>query len=251
MITRKTFSVTLTTTDPIRIGGKEDPLAAADNPTSVVGGRVCIPGPSLKGALRAEIEAHLIDTCFRQGAWPQNELPSQPCIPSTKPTRDEERLIREGRFRRSACRYPGNDGICPACYILGAQGLVGFVSVPFLFTDVSYGELYSTRLDRTRRTVVQGTNRPYQHVPPGAKFVGALEVTVSDSILGWSLGQPRKLAESAKGDAWLSDGKWSGDRIIKELIVDRFQAIRSIGGYRSKGFGGVAINVKENAQRGA
>lgn len=248
MISVSRYAITATTLSPIRVGGKDDPLSEADNPVAVVGGRICLPGPSLKGALRAALERHLNDRFYDNAGnrWPSAQLAAQPCIPSTRFSRDEQRLITEGRYRARACRYPDdNEGICPACYLLGAQGLVGFVSIPFLFTDVSYDELYSARLERTSRTVMQGANRSYQLVPPDTQFTGILEVVLHDDLLGWRLGQPRPLQESPHGDAWLAAGDWSVQKVLQELLLDRLTAITSLGGYRSKGFGAVNLTVAE------
>ena len=56
MIKEKNIQIQAITKEPLRIGGKKDPLSGADNPVTRVGGRLVIPGSSLKGALRAEIE---------------------------------------------------------------------------------------------------------------------------------------------------------------------------------------------------
>jgi len=118
------------------------------------------------------------------------------------------------------------------------------VRVPFLFADFSPEELYSSRIDRAIGTVARGANRPYQLIPSGITFQGTLYVTVNDSILGWSLGQPRPLQNASQGDRWLvDDPSWTRDRIIQELIIDRLQAINMLGGYKSKGFGRVKITV--------
>jgi CRISPR/Cas system CSM-associated protein Csm3 (group 7 of RAMP superfamily) len=246
MIRVARYTITATSLSPIRIGGREDPLSEADNPVAVVGGHVCVPGPSLKGALRNELERHLNDEFYdtRSGRWPSAELAMQPCIPSTRPWRDEQRLIEEARYKPRACHYPDNKGgICPVCYLLGAQGLVGFSNIPFLFTDVSYGELYSASLDRVTR-ISMGGNRSYQLIPPNSQFTGVLAVTISDDLPGLQLGRPRALAES-KGDAWLVNGDWLPAKILREFVLDRIMAIKSLGGYRSKGFGGVAITAEE------
>lgn len=260
MITRKTYIITLTTKDPFRIGGKGDPLSASENPVALVGGRVCIPGSSLKGALRGELERFLNDNNYenQKKIWPTDRLALQPCIPATKLSPDEQRLVSEKRFRGTGCHYPcdigprakcgqsPNDahGICPVCYLLGAQGLVGFAQIPFLFTDVRYDELYSARLERTSHTVMSGTNRSFQLIPPDTKFTGILEILMGDSLLGWQLGGPRNLKDHTKGDAWLLGNHWSQDKISTDLITERLKAIRSLGGYRSKGFGNVEIMVE-------
>jgi CRISPR/Cas system CSM-associated protein Csm3 (group 7 of RAMP superfamily) len=265
MIIKKMYSINLTTVDPFRIGGKSDPLSEAENPVAVVGGRVYVPGPSLKGAFRGELERFLNDSYYDnfKKAWPEDKLHLQPCIPATKLTNDEERLVKENHFKGSGCHYPCDIGpkgkcgkslgeshsICPICYLLGAQGLVGFVQVPFLFTDIRYDELYSARLERTSQTVVSGTNRPYQLVPPESKFTGVLEVLISDNLLGWELGKARLLKESTKGDSWLNNGKWTQDEVLKDFIKNRIEAITGLGGYRSKGFGRVEIKTQVVKQK--
>lgn len=257
MITRKTYAVTLTTKGPFRIGGKADPMSESDNPVAIVGGRPCIPGSSLKGALRAEIEQWLNDQHFRAHwkAAPPTMLALQPCIPSARRSADEDRLVKDGHYRSAACRYPLDNrsnvpqaqlpSICPACYLLGAQGLVGFVSVPFLFAGPGYAELYSARLERTSHTVMQGSNRAYQLIPPDTVFSGEMTVLTKDDVLGWELGKPRPLGQPT-GDAWLAGNNgWNQEKVLKDLIVDRLTAINQLGGYRSKGFGRVRIDVEE------
>ena len=249
---------------PFSDRGKADPMSESDNPVAIVGGRPCVPGSSLKGALRAELEHWLNDQYF-QSHWmssPPAMLSLQPCIPATKRSADEDRLVREKHYRPTSCRYPlDNRGfdrnrgpatpqqlpsICPACYLLGAQGLVGFVSVPFLFAGPGYAELYSARLERTSHTVMQGSNRAYQLIPPETVFSGEMTVLIKDDVLGWEIGRPRPLGQPTGGDAWLTDGdSWNQARVLKNLIVDRLEAIDQLGGYRSKGFGSVKIDVKE------
>jgi len=70
MLHEKTVTVTITTKEPLRIGGKKDPLSGADNPVTRVGGKLVIPGSSLKGALRAEIEKFLIDSYYLRRQLP-------------------------------------------------------------------------------------------------------------------------------------------------------------------------------------
>lgn len=261
MITRMSYAISLTTKEPFRIGGKSDPLSEAENPVALVGGRVCVPGSSLKGALRGETERFLNDTYYdaQSKTWPVDKLALQPCIPATKLSADEQRLVSEKCFKGSGCHYPCDIGdrgrcgrhpddahsICPVCYLLGAQGLVGFVQVPFLFTDIRYDELYSARLERTSHTVMRGTNRSYQLVPPDTVFRGTLEVLISDGLLGWQLGQSRDLKEPTQGDSWLRDRQWTKERVLKDLLEDRLKAIKNLGGYRSRGFGRVDVAVQE------
>ena len=95
---------------------------------------------------------------------------------------------------------------------------------------------------------MQGTNRSYQLVPPDTKFLGILQILISDDLLGWRLGRSRALEESAKGDAWLAGGEWSSEKIIAEFVLNRIQAIQNLGGYRSKGFGNVEISIEQKSE---
>lgn len=260
MILKNDFKVTLTTVDPLHIGGKAEPGSGAKkNPVASVNNKICIPGPSLKGALRYELERWL-NNQYYDNDWPQDKLPLQPCIPATKFSEDERRLISEKHYREIGCHYPcdikddkygGKCGrkpqdahsICPVCYLLGAQGLVGFVNIPFLFSDTRYDELYSVRLNRVSRTAMEGSNRSYQLVPSGTKFMGILEVVLKDNLLGWELGKPRILKENTSGDLWLKNGNWAQENILKDFIKGRLENIGQLGGYRLKGFGKVKIEV--------
>jgi CRISPR/Cas system CSM-associated protein Csm3 (group 7 of RAMP superfamily) len=260
MTEKKQYEIVLVTKEPIRIGGKTDPLSGAENPVMRVGGKIVVPGPSLKGALRNEVERFLIEKYYdtTSGKWPNTETALKPCIPATKLSKDEEELVKQGKYKihkAGGCHYPcdtrphkcENDKhtICPVCYFSGAQGLPGFVRVPFLFSDVGWDELYSSRLDRATGTVVHGTNRPYSVVPNETTFKGILEVIIKDDVLNWELGKPRNLTDNSKGDAWLNGGEWNQEKIIKELIVGRLENIELIGGYKSKGCGKVEISVRE------
>jgi len=262
MITEKQFEIVLTTLEPLRIGGLDDPLSGAQNAVAKVGDRVVVPGSSLKGKLRSEIEKHLIREFYRDGKWESGKEMLQPCIPGAELSKDEEALVGKYRDTSGSCRYPCDrkkckdrtHSICPVCYFLGAMGLSGFVRVPFLFSDVSVNELYSASMDRAKGTVKERTNRPYQLVPDGSEFRGVLSVTISDSLLNWQLGRARSLKETPTlGDQWLQDGSpyagKSADELINEFIIERLRAIQIIGGYKSKGFGKVKVEAKEAATK--
>lgn len=254
MINQKHMLIKLTTLEPFRVGGKSNPLSEADNPIALVGGRVCIPGATLKGAYRAELERWLNSEFNRAGKWTHDSL--RPCIPSTQLSKDEEQLINDAKYKGKGCAYRGDRSqqeprvVCPACYLLGAMGLVGFVNVPFLFTDISYEGLYSARLDRVSLASMGG-NRPYQLIPPESVFKGTLEILVKDDFLGWELGKPRPLKENPDADSWLlksnpdAEKSWSSQHILDVMIKERIKAITRLGGYRSKGFGKVRIDVSE------
>ncbi len=261
MIEQKEFEIEMTTLEPIRIGGIASPLSGIDNPIALVGDKAVVPGSTLKGAYRWEIERYLIDTYFDRAAKKWKDKNLQPCIPSTKLSPDENQLVqnglyrfynqRGGEFKGDGCHYPcvgkcreQHHEICPVCYFLGANGLEGFVKVPFLYADTKVNELYSANIDRAIQTVKQGTNRPYQLVPDGTKFNGTLTVILKDSVRDREFGKARNLKDTTGGDAWLAGHPRLRDEIIKEFVIDRLESIKTIGGYKSKGFGKVNIKVK-------
>lgn len=237
------FKITLKTLDPFRVGGSKDPLSGVDNPLAKVGGKICIPGASLKGAYRAKIEEFLIDSNTK--AHNDNKA-LKPCIPSTRPSPDERRLIGRYRDGDGACSYPGRERpICPCCYLLGAAGLNGFIkTVPFLFADTSVSVLNSLTIDRATNVAKKGPLRTYDMAPVDTEFIGEMVILIEDNILGWKLGEPRPLENDTLGDAWLKERKLDTDKVIKEYVKDRLESIEWIGGYKSKGCGRVKITVE-------
>jgi CRISPR/Cas system CSM-associated protein Csm3 (group 7 of RAMP superfamily) len=248
------YNIILETKEPFRIGALESPITGVHNPVARIGGKVVAQGPSLKGALRAEIERHIIENYLDSPGM-------KPCIPSAERTltQGERKLIEVGPFKRGgSCQYreerrrrerrpPGEeDYICPVCYLLGAQGIVGFVRVPYLFTDAMPEELYAIRIDRAAGTVAKGTSRDYQIMAPNIRFEGTMEVLIHDPMRNWRLGKPRPLPdEVTRGDIWLKEGGWSQERILDELIVQRMQSIKLLGGFKSLGCGKVSIHLEQ------
>lgn len=243
----KKYMVTLETLEPFRIGAPEDPMLAAHNPLSMVGKSIVVPGSSLKGALRAEIESYLIKNYA-------SEKYMKPCIPSAFNTMSpaEKALIRKGNFKEGGgCAYSErskSECICPVCYLLGAQGLIGFVRVPYLYTEESAEKLYSVRIDRASGVVSERTNRDYRIIPHGTKFASKvngkqipLEIVTNDPVKKWELSKPRE----GFNDKWLGNSKWTPESLIKEFIVDRLQSIEVLGGFKSKGCGKVSIEATE------
>ncbi len=266
MIEEKKYEVVLTTKDEFRIGGKQDPFSGIENPVAVVGNKVVIPGPSLKGAYRAELERYLIDTYFdkKNNKWEDENM--QPCIPATKLSMDEDQLVKRMLYRYynkwqdrdmikgEGCHYPcdttrrcrkGTHAICPVCYLLGANGLNGFVRVPFLSSDAKADELYSASIDRAIGTVKQGTNRPYQIIPADTIFTGEMVVICRNDILNWTLGKARPVKDNTKGDLWLEKKPLDPEKVINEFILNRIKSINVLGGFKSKGCGAVKIGINE------
>ena len=243
----RTLKLSLKTLEPFRIGAKQNVMSAADNPVTSIGGRVVIQGSSLKGALRANIEEYLITKYSGIDAL-------KPCIPSAPNTlsADEKELIQKKKYReRGGCSYSPDprkksDSICPACYLLGAQGLVGFVRVPYLYTDKTPEELYAVRIDRATGVVSEKTNRDFEIMSDGIEFSGNIEIVIKDPIKDWELGKSRILDKKlgiGANDEWLNSGEWNAERIIRELIEERLKNISLIGGFKSRGCGKVEISV--------
>lgn len=236
----KQFKVTLTTQEPFRIGALQNVLSGLDNPVATVGGRVVVQGSTLKGALRSEIERYLIENFGADESM-------RPCIPSSVNTLspEEQRLIDKKLYRKDGgCVYSmrrKSDSICPACYLLGAQGLPGFVRVPYLFSDAGAEDLYSVRVDRATGVVAERTNRDYQIIPDGTVFEGLMEVLIKDVGRDWELGKQRCGNEGR--DKWVASGKWDADKIVNDLVLDRLASVSLMGGFKSKGCGKVKIEV--------
>lgn len=235
----KELKIELETKSPFRIGGKRDPFSKADQPIAKIGNKIVVQGTSLKGALRHEIEKYLIEN-YNDSKW------MKPCIPSSSRliSKDEQELINRGKYKGESCSYPReNDYICPVCYFLGAQGLVGYIITPFLKADVIPSDLYSIRVDRAKGIAAKGTNREYQIIPEGIKFRGLMTVLLRDNIKDWELGKSRTLKESTLGDKWLQNSKKDSEEIIKEFIKERLENITVLGGLKSSGAGQVKITV--------
>ncbi len=246
------YEIELVTKAPFRIGGVK-PVPGTrdvDSPIVKLGNNVVVQGTSLKGALRAELERYLIDRFFDKENKRWTDEWMKPCIPADEKTvsPDEKKLIERGLYKYS-CSYPNRDDyICPVCYLLGARGLVGFVEVPFLTMEKGSVEILQfIREDRVVGTSAKGEKGAlgkYEAVPEGSIFKGVMTILEEDDIIEWKLGEPRDLAES-KGDKWLESGSWTKEKILKELIEDRIKAIMKLGGYKSKGFGDIQINIRK------
>ncbi len=239
----KSFDVKLETLEPIRIGGKEDPRRK-DNLIAVMNGRAIVPGTSLKGALRAQIENALIEKYydFENNKW-NGDRSLMPCIPAPEGalTRDEKKLVAKAMYRDHICSYPNDESLCPVCYILGAASMPGFVTVPFLYSEEKSSGLYGTRVDRAVGGVVQRTNRPFEYVEKDIKFNGELIILLEDKKLGWKFGNPRHLDKMV--DKWITK-EWDSKKIFEDLVKKPLENITYLGGYKSKGFGKIKITIE-------
>lgn len=254
MKTYRYYEVNLTTLSPLRIGGMKQLLGHdVDLPVLKVGGRFAIPGTSLKGVYRANIESFLIDSFYDKQNQKWSDDSFKPCIPSDFKTASpgEKDLIKNYVYK-FCCKVPNNDHrdtICPSCYLLGCQGLVGFVEVPFLFMEQgSLDVLPIIRTDRVSGTASSGALAKYEAIPDGISFKGKMAVLEKDDILNWDLGKPRKISKKEKdqnqGDKWLFTKSYDIEDFLKIFVEDRFQEIDHLGGFKSKGFGKVKIELK-------
>jgi CRISPR/Cas system CSM-associated protein Csm3 (group 7 of RAMP superfamily) len=144
---------------------------------------------------------------------------------------------------------------------LGANGLLGFVRVPFLELNNPHNrvpQLYAARNDRAINTEVHQTNRSYETIAPGATFQGTLEIMLEDKLLEWNFGAYRtfwrikinekkeELIKNEDLDRWLKNNKAPGKQIIiNDYILGCLRDIKELGGYKSKGFGKVDIHVEK------
>ncbi|MCL6579468.1 MAG: hypothetical protein K6T73_08810 [Candidatus Bathyarchaeota archaeon] len=252
----KQFKIKLTTQTPFRIGGVKPAIeTTVESPVVRLGDKIVVQGTSLKGAYRAELERYFIDTFFDKTNKKWREQWLKPCIPADEKTisPDERKLVNKG-FYKYSCKYPQREKdypsseryICPVCYLLGAQGLIGFIHVPFLnLTKGNAEPLAFIRKDRIAGVSARGALAKFEGIPSGSVFEGIMNVLIQDDVTGWSLGQKRDLADSL-GDKWLETNEWNKDRIETELIINRLQSIKHLGGYISKGFGLIDIKVEQS-----
>lgn len=270
----KSFKIELTTREPLHIGGTSHILSDVHNPIVLLNGDIpAIPSTSLKGAWRAQIERYLIGYLENNGLLDRGEeLGIKPCIPSTKLTDDEKLFAETNKYKRKRyfnketknfenkwlpaldpCDYDReSDYICPACYLLGAQTLHGFIRVPFLLPAKGQQEidvlLYSIREDRAKGGAAKGTNRGWYVINPDIKFEGEAEALLEDKLRKWTFGGKRESLKykgvDGKGiDKWLNDKQWTAGKIERELIKERLESINILGGYKSRGCGKVEIKV--------
>jgi len=108
------FPIEFETLGSLFIGGGDQPQSTYDTPIVRVGGQPVIPGSSLKGALRSNIEAILT----ARGV--------QVCVPYTTIPEDIRRERRQDDYLRRIGRLapcnPASVTPCPACELFGTAG---------------------------------------------------------------------------------------------------------------------------------
>jgi len=94
-----------------------------------MGGRIAIPGSTLKGVVRSRLEMLLKDSCFIRGRGPLRELPQKGTHGWRHARIWKESVMKE---RKRTCDLSGRGvvakvAICPVCDLLGTAGLVSRV----------------------------------------------------------------------------------------------------------------------------
>jgi CRISPR/Cas system CSM-associated protein Csm3 (group 7 of RAMP superfamily) len=254
------YEVVLEAKSPIRVGAAEDPFRGVGNPVVRVGDRFVIPGSSLKGALRNQLERYFINEANKRG---ENSL--KPCLAAGKPSEFERELIEDGKYaRRHVCLKTKTSVICPVCYFLGAQTLLGFVRVPFLYLEdegLQAEVLTGIAIDRKTGTARRGAKYEYEVLPEGTKFKGVLEIVKRDEQLGWEFGKPRYFMKYVKENEEEREKKYTPDKWLEEvndfqnydklfgILKSCIEGIQLIGGYKSRGAGKVEIKLNERKKR--
>lgn len=249
------LNITVTVADDsfLHIGGTPSPLTEKKAPVFKVNSQPVIPATSFKGALRWQLERLLIEKqedLMKVFSCEKTYL--EPCIPSVRKTKAEEHLP----YRQESCtisvelssvKISKNGDIsclCPACYLLGALGITGFVIIPNLFPVLSDSkntiEQTNIRIDRKTGTAAQSAIVKGEQVKPGTQFKGTIEIAKSPYF---KFGQARVIEDKTL-DPWLTTEDKS-TLIVEKLLKPSLKNITLLGGQRSRGAGKVKVEINE------
>ncbi|NMC59723.1 MAG: hypothetical protein GYA51_10125 [Candidatus Methanofastidiosa archaeon] len=239
----------------LHIGGNPSPLTGKKAPIFMINEVPAIPATSFKGALRYATELHIkthLDELMKIFEL-DNEKFLKPCLPSSKPS-NAEKTIKNYRnencqikFERENLKIP-DDGICPVCYLFGANGIMGFLRFyNLLATSPGLNKMEQTniRIDRKLNTAASGAIVSGDQVLPGTQFEGELEIILKDE--NYEFGKSRRI-EDKFIDKWLNnveneDLEELRLKIINNLILKPLSNIDRLGGQKSRGGGKVKIKV--------
>jgi len=248
------IKIELETISPLHIGGVRDPFSDVDNPIVLIGDEPQIPGSTLKGNWRYSIEEFLIDSYYDSKGKLMTIKEMTPCIPNNDPSPDEKQLINNGKYKSNCLtKEERDDPICPACYLHGAPSLRGFVRTPFLKLVPGQIEpmIETVELLWDRATELGsgaegrrgGGVRNVSMVRPDVYFEGVIDILARDPVKDWILGGVRHI-KGKERDVWLRSG-WENKprKIFQDFVIDRLQGERTLGGYQSKGYGKVRIQL--------
>jgi CRISPR/Cas system CSM-associated protein Csm3 (group 7 of RAMP superfamily) len=241
----------------LHIGGSPNPLTGKKSPIFMINEVPAIPATSFKGALRHATELY-IQTHFDElrkifNLDHKNLL--VPCLPASKPT-PAEKSLKNYRSRNCEIKFEGEKlkisekGICPVCYLFGANGLMGFLRFNnFLATTPGQKRMEQTniRIDRKLNTAARSAIVSGDQVLPGTKFEGSLEIILKDE--SYTFGKTRKIGDKVV-DQWLNgvemdDLDENRIKIINNLVFKPLSNIDRLGGQKSRGGGKVYIKITE------
>jgi CRISPR/Cas system CSM-associated protein Csm3 (group 7 of RAMP superfamily) len=243
----------------LHIGAAPSPLTEKKGAVFKVDRRPVIPASSFKGALRHQLELLFIgkiDEFTRLLSIDKKEL-LKPCIPSSKPTKAEQELIRSGEYREAHCEITidekdinvGESGICPVCYFMGATGVMGFLRIYNLY-PVRAGNIIdqtNIRIDRKTGTAAKGAKVDGEQIKPETTFKGKIDV-IASTPQGFEFGKPRQIGDVVI-DKWLKGCSETEDKegkkiLIEQILIPAIQNIKELGGQKSKGAGRVNCSIR-------
>ena len=246
----------------LHIGGSPSPLTEKKAPVFSVDGKPAIPASSFKGAFRYQVEQLLIakkDELKQKLEITEDKL-IRPCIPAPRPSRAEQELLSLGYRKHCEIKVEEDEveipkennrpiGLCPACYLFGATGLMGFLRIPNLWPEVGEYRIDQTsiRIDRKSGTAATGAIVTGEQVKPGTIFKGTLEIVAQQGT--FQFGRARDIG-GTKVDLWL-DGIASKSAeetqllLISEILIPALNNIAVLGGQKSKGAGKVVIGIEK------
>lgn len=179
------LTVKYTTLGTLSIGAGDQPQSTVDSPLIRIGGEPVIPGSSLKGALRSNLEAILAQRGVAV------------CVPYTAIPNDIRKSGRTGQYlqdigRLNTCKP--NEEICPICQMFGtaggAQGLSGHVIVldarlKDTFDPAILTERTHVAITRDTRAQAGGALVSVEAVDAGVEFSGIIRlVNPEDWMVG-------------------------------------------------------------------
>jgi len=239
----------------LHIGGNPSPLTGKKAPIFMIKEVPAIPATSFKGALRYATELYIkthLDELMKIFEV-SNENFLIPCIPSSNPS-NAEKTIKNYRhencqikIERENLKIPDN-GVCPVCYLFGANGMMGFLRFyNLLATSPGLNKMEQTniRIDRKMNTAASGAIVSGDQVLPGTQFSGELEIILNDE--NYEFGKPRRIGDKVI-DKWLigvekEDLKSLRLKIANYLILKPLSNIDRLGGQKSRGGGKVQITI--------
>jgi CRISPR/Cas system CSM-associated protein Csm3 (group 7 of RAMP superfamily) len=248
----------------LHIGAAPSPLTEKKGAVFKVDRTPVIPATSFKGALRHQLELLFIEKTDEFAKLfnipPDKKDLLKPCIPSPKPTKAEEELIKAGKYREEHCEVKVNDkkvnvgklGICPVCYFMGATGIMGFLRVSNFSSETKGGIIDQTniRIDRKTGTAAHGAKVDGEQVKPGIVFKGSIEIVISEPILemqGLQFGDARKIGNEVI-DKWLENWREKNKTervktLIEKILIPAIENIKLLGGQKSRGGGKVNVSI--------